>query len=187
MPEEQPSVVIAIPVKDEADHIARCLRALSLQSGVSDHRVVLLLNNCSDDTALVVRNLAHDLPIRIHQFEVCLPTEKATAGYARRLAMQAAEKLVTPKGVLLTTDADACVCTNWIAGNLLALRQGADAVFGRIEIDPVDAALIPPKLHEDDARECATPPYWTRFTPVSTPIPLTRGLAIASILARASP
>jgi hypothetical protein len=35
------------------------------------------------------------------------------------------------------------------------LRRGADAIAGRIEIDSVEAALIPPRLHEDDARECA--------------------------------
>jgi hypothetical protein len=35
------------------------------------------------------------------------------------------------------------------------LRRGADAIAGRIEIDPVEAVLIPSRLHEDDARECA--------------------------------
>jgi hypothetical protein len=69
--------------------------------------------------------------------------------------MQAAEDFVAPQGVLLTTDADACVYPNWIATNLFALREGADAVAGCIEINPAEAALIPPKLHQDDARECA--------------------------------
>ena len=75
-------------------------------------------------------------------------------GYARRLSMEAAEQLVEPHGILLTTDADGQVDRNWIALNLQALARGADAVAGRVEIDPLDAALIPPKLHEDDAREC---------------------------------
>jgi hypothetical protein len=55
---------------------------------------------------------------------------------------------------LLTTDADACVDSNWIAFNLLELKRGADAVAGRIDIDPAEAAMIPARLHEDDAREC---------------------------------
>ena len=147
--------MVAIPVKDEVERIGNCLRALSQQSGISRHQIVLLLNNCTDDTAVVVRNLTPNLPVPIHQFEVTLPPEQANAGYARRLAMQAAEKFVAPQGVLLTTDADACVYPDWISANLLALRQGADAVAGCIEIDPAEAALIPPKLHEDDARECA--------------------------------
>jgi hypothetical protein len=149
------SIVVAIPVKDEVERIGNCLRALSQQSGISRHQIVLLLNNCTDDTAVVVRNLTPNLAVPIHQFEVTLPPEQANAGYARRLAMQAAEKFVAPQGVLLTTDADACVYPDWISANLLALRQGADAVAGCIEIDPAEAALIPPKLHEDDARECA--------------------------------
>ena len=153
MTEHLSSIVVAIPVNDEAERIADCLRALSLQSGISQYQIVLLLNNCADGSAAVVRDLAPNLPIPVHLFEITLPSEYANAGYARRLAMQAAEDFVAPQGVLLTTDADACVYPNWIATNLLALREGADAVAGCIDIDPAEAALIPPRLHEDDARD----------------------------------
>lgn len=149
------SVVVAIPVKDEAEHIAKCLYALSQQSGHSQYQVLLLLNNCSDDSAAIVRELAPSLPIPIRQIQVTLPPEHATAGFARRLAFEAAARCVRSGGILLTTDADACVYPNWIEANLGELQKGVDAVAGRIEIDPVDAALIPSKLHEDDARECA--------------------------------
>jgi len=138
MTEHLSSIVVAIPVKDEAERIGSCLRALSQQSGILQYQIVLLLNNCTDDSGAVVRALAPNLPIPVHQFEVTLPPEHANAGYARRLAMQAAEDFVAPEGVLLTTDADACVYPNWIATNLLALRQGADAVAGCIEIDPAE-------------------------------------------------
>src|SRR6202167_4736128 len=133
-------IVVAIPVKDEADRIGNCLRALSFQTGSSQYQVVLLLNNCTDDTAVVVKNVAAGLPIPVRHFEVTLPSEHGNAGYARRLAMQAAEDFVAPDGVLLTTDADACVYSNWLAANLLALQQGADAVAGCVEIDPAEAA-----------------------------------------------
>ena len=59
------------------------------------------------------------------------------------------------EGVLLTTDADAEVPANWVEANLRAIGEGADAVCGRAVIDPVEALLIPPHLHEDDAREVA--------------------------------
>ena len=59
------------------------------------------------------------------------------------------------EGVLLTTDADAEVPANWVEANLRAIDEGADAVCGRAVIDPVEALLIPPHLHEDDAREVA--------------------------------
>jgi len=147
------SVVVAIPVKNEAERISNCLRALSAQRGYSGHQVVLLLNNCTDGSAAIAAALAKDLRIRVHLFEANLPSEKANAGQARRLATRVAEKFVSPRGVLLTTDADARVYPNWIEANLRALEQGADAVAGCAEIDPIEAALIPPKLHEDDARE----------------------------------
>ncbi len=38
---------------------------------------------------------------------------------------------------------------------LRAMKQGADAVCGRAVIDPIEALLIPPHLHQDDAREVA--------------------------------
>jgi glycosyltransferase involved in cell wall biosynthesis len=152
----RPSIVVAIPVKDEADRIGSCLRALADQKGVNAHQVaiVLLLNNCTDETVKAIDKLTPNLPVRVYPFEVRLPQQHATAGYARRLAMEAAEEMVDPEGVLLTTDADGQVDRNWIALNLQALLRGADAVAGRIDIDPVEASLIPPKLHQDDAREC---------------------------------
>jgi hypothetical protein len=55
--------------------------------------------------------------------------------------------------VLLTTDADAIVAPDWIATNLAALHEGADAVCGRAVLDPADAACIPAHLHDDDERE----------------------------------
>ena len=58
-------------------------------------------------------------------------------------------------GVLLTTDADGRVAPDWIAANLAAIRDGAEAVAGRAEIDPVEARAIPAHLHADDALECA--------------------------------
>jgi GT2 family glycosyltransferase len=153
----RPSVVIGIPVKNEAARIANCLHALSAQEDLENHRiaVVLLLNNCTDSTARIVRQLTSELPIKVHSFEVVLPPHEGNAGFARRMAMERASALVDPAGVLLTTDADGCVDPRWIARNLRALSNGADAVAGRIDIDPFEAALIPARLHEDDARECA--------------------------------
>jgi|SRR5580704_2501085 hypothetical protein len=69
--------------KDEAEHIAKCLYALSQQSGHSQYQVLLLLNNCTDDTAAIVRELAPSLPIPVSQLQVTLPQEHATAGFAR--------------------------------------------------------------------------------------------------------
>jgi GT2 family glycosyltransferase len=153
----RPSVVVGIPVKNEAARIADCLQALGAQKDFGNHcvAVVLLLNNCTDSTASVVRQVASELPIVVHSLEFDLPPQEANAGFARRMVMEDASALVDPAGVLLTTDADGRVDSRWLALNLRALSEGADAVAGRIDIDPLEAALIPARLHEDDARECA--------------------------------
>ena len=153
-------MVVAIPVKNEAERISNCLRALSAQRGYSGHQVVLLLNNCTDGSAAIAAALAKDLRIRVHLFEASLPSETANAGQARRLATQVAEKFVSPGGVLLTTDADARVYPNWIEANLRALEQGADAVAGCAEIDPIEAALIPPNFMKTMRANVNMGRYW---------------------------
>jgi glycosyltransferase involved in cell wall biosynthesis len=145
-------LVVAIPVRDEATRIGGCLRALARQSMPADH-VVLLLNNCSDGTAEVVKALPR-APHRLHLVECNLDAPSASAGVARGLAMKYATTLIE-EGAILTTDADAVVPNNWIEANLGAMKQGAEAVCGRAVIDPIEALLIPPHLHQDDAREVA--------------------------------
>jgi hypothetical protein len=44
--------------------------------------------------------------------------------------------------VILTTDADAVVASNWIESNLRSIAAGADVVCGRALIDPTDALQI---------------------------------------------
>jgi GT2 family glycosyltransferase len=145
-------LVVAIPVRDEAKRIEGCLRALSRQSRPPDD-VVLLLNNCTDGTAEFVRATSQPC-YRLHLIECDLDGPSASAGVARGLAMQYAAALIDD-GAILTTDADAVVPAHWVEANLRALQQGADAVCGQAVIDPIEALLIPPHLHEDDAREVA--------------------------------
>lgn len=148
-------VVVALPVKDEEDRIASCLEALDNQVGEGADHIVLLLNNCSDGTASIVRGLQPRLAYQLHVKEVQLPAAIASAGYARHLAFEEASKLAGNNGILLTTDADGRVDPDWVSANLAALYAGADAVAGWAELDPLDWGAIPLRLHEDDARECA--------------------------------
>jgi hypothetical protein len=55
--------------------------------------------------------------------------------------------------ILLTTDADAIVPEDWIARNVEAIANGADAVCGRAVSDPREAALIPDGVRHDLALE----------------------------------
>jgi GT2 family glycosyltransferase len=149
-----PRVVVAIPVRNEAQHIVPCLRALDAQLGATADRIVLLLNCCSDGTSSNIKKLAPSLRTPIEIIERNLRGTQATAGFARSLAMRYAAKSLADHDVIMTTDADGVASPDWIAANLAALHCGADVVCGRAVLDPSDTHLIPAHLHEDDAREC---------------------------------
>lgn len=147
--------VVAIPVHNEAEHIQACLTALSRQADTPTPDIILLLNNTVDDTARVIQQMRPALTFPLHVFEVDFPIGQRSAGYTRRLAMEMAAERAGPGGILLCIDADSRVAPDWLSCNLRHIRAGADAVAGLAEIDPIDAARIPRRLHEDDAREVA--------------------------------
>ncbi|NPD67678.1 glycosyltransferase family 2 protein [Lichenicola cladoniae] len=150
-----PVLVAAIPVRDEEDRIADCLQALAAQQDACLDHVVLLLNNCTDHTAAIVRAAAPTLPFGVTCAERSYPAANAHAGTARREAMSLAAGIAGPDGILFTSDADGRVTPNWLSANLAAMALGAEAVCGRAEIDPVEARAIPDHLHADDAAEVA--------------------------------
>ena len=147
-------VLVAVPAKNEAAELAGCLSALAQQDGAVDG-VVICLNDCTDDSAAVIRDVAGVLPYRLHVIDISLPPDLACAGLARRIAMDRAAALAGDDGIILTTDADGRVPPDWVSGNVAAIARGADAVAGRAEIEPLGARLIPRHLHATDARECA--------------------------------
>jgi hypothetical protein len=66
--------------------------------------------------------------------------------------MLLAANAVGQEGLLLTTDADTCVSPDWVAENVAEINAGADAVAGMAIIDPADAAALPARLIDDEAR-----------------------------------
>ncbi len=151
----QPRLVVAIPVKDEQDRIAACLASLAGQVEVdfAEVGVVLMLNNCRDATVDRVRAISPDLPFRLDLRRVELPEPYANAGWARRLAMEAAADWAGPQGVILTTDADTQVEADWIAANLREIEAGADAVAGYVEAHPIELMELPPEILERGSLE----------------------------------
>lgn len=164
-------VAVAIPVRNEAARIGQCLRALAAQAPTPPDIVVLLLNDCTDETVSVVEGLRASLPYTLHAIPHHFAAGEGGAGWARALAMRHAADLLGPDGILLTTDADGRVATDWLAANLRAMAAGADAVAGRAVIDPVDALRIPQSLHDDDARECAYAALLDELTSLLDPDP----------------
>jgi glycosyltransferase involved in cell wall biosynthesis len=147
--------IVAIPAHNEADWIARCLTAISQQETEIFSRAIVLVNNSTDPTASIARDMQAALPFPLQVIEHQFSPEHRNAGQARRMAMEYAADWAPDHGVLLCSDADGQVAPDWLSANLYHIRNGADAVAGCAVIDPVDAAAIPAILHEDDARECA--------------------------------
>ncbi|MFJ8687062.1 glycosyltransferase [Micromonospora wenchangensis] len=56
------TVAVLLPLRDEADRVTPCLRALLAQQGVSDLRIVVLDDGSTDGTADVVRAVVGDDP-----------------------------------------------------------------------------------------------------------------------------
>ena len=150
-----PRIVVAIPVNNEVERIPLCLESLMLQVEVDFDQiaVLLLLNNTTDGTGEAVKGFVDQLPYRIELHSVDLPAPYANAGWARRLAMEAAADLVAPGGLILTTDADTVAHEDWIAANRRVIAQGHDAVAGYVMADPMELMQLPPAILERGSLE----------------------------------
>ena len=134
------ATVVAVPARDEAERIEACLLALLDQRDHADRplatgavRVVVLANNCRDDTAARARAVHPAVEV----LEVDLPPAGANAGAARRAAMEAAAaRLPLSAGLICTTDADSRPRSDWIVRLWDAVAGGAEAVAGAVEFDP---------------------------------------------------
>jgi hypothetical protein len=146
---------VIIPARDESSGIVATLEALVAQRGrngqLLDPRtydLLVLANNCADDTAAVVRDFALRHPQRaIAVTERALPPGAANVGTARRLLMESASQRFRhagrPRGVIVSLDADTIPESGWLAATLAAIDAGADAVGGRIQTDAAGRAALP--------------------------------------------
>jgi Glycosyl transferase family 2 len=150
--------VIAVPVRNEAERLPTLLKALAKQSWIAiarrPLRVVLVLNNCTDQSSAVAAAFADatsDLWIDI--IEIHFPARDAHVGSARRLAMDRAVAVGGANALLLTTDADASPCRTWVEANLRAVGAGADLVGGHIVGDPEEELLLGPAFNRRASRQ----------------------------------
>jgi hypothetical protein len=155
--------VVAIPAKNEQRLLGECLRALSAQRDLDGRPlsrgvfgIVVLLNDCEDESATLARSMAASLDAPMRVVECELPAGAAHAGGARRRAMDLAAAWLEQSrhdGLLLTTDADSRVGPSWIADNLAAAEEGVDAVAGSIALDVGDELALPETLRERGDQE----------------------------------
>jgi hypothetical protein len=141
--------VICVPARDERDGLPALLRSLAALEGPARPKVLILANNCADDTAALAR-AAQGGRIDLRVAETHFILAEAHAGSARRAAMAAGanwlRELGAEDGILLSTDADATPPPCWVRANVAAIEDGADAVGGRILPEDSDCNPLPPTL-----------------------------------------
>jgi hypothetical protein len=138
-------LTIAIPAKNERETIARTMHAFTEQRDLDGSRldprtfeVLILANDCEDDTAGTARAFAATYPaFAFVVLSRSLPRGAAHVGTARRLALDLAlarqRAARGDGGMIASTDADSIVDPYWVASTLAEFAR-ADAVAGHVEI-----------------------------------------------------
>ena len=152
-PHAQLRTCVVIPAKDESETLSFALDALRNQQQpngqlvpAATFEVLLLLNNCEDNSEDIARNYQKrhpSFPLRIESIR--LPPERANVGTARRLLMDAAcQRLLHTgqfDGIIASTDADTLVDSQWISQIQAEIKNGCEAVGGRILTQP-DGSMV---------------------------------------------
>jgi len=147
-PDPRLRAVVVVPARDEAERIAACLRALARQEALApeSYEAIVVLDGCTDATEAIAVEIARETPaLRLHTVE--LPVSRGV-GRARRVGMDlACARLLNigrEGGLIASTDADSVVAADWLAVQLELVAAGAEAIGGRIELDPEEARALDP-------------------------------------------
>lgn len=155
-PLAQCEVCVIVPVRNEAETLEATLKALTYQIDLKGkkldwqrYEVILLANNCSDNSAEVARCFARLYPeLVLHVVELTLPPAEAYIGRVRQILMDEAYRrliyLGRKQGIIASTDGDSQVTSTWIAANTAEIAAGADAVGGRIYTTKSNRATLNP-------------------------------------------
>lgn len=140
-------VCVIVPVRNEAENIEATLLALTNQIDLTGkplaknrYEIIVLANNCSDNSAQIVRSFARTHPdLVLHLVEMTIESDRAHIGWVRKLLMDEAcrrfRAIGRNSGIIASTDGDTRVTATWIAATLAEVSHGADAVGGRIITD----------------------------------------------------
>lgn len=141
-------VIVALPVRQEAAELQRALAALaeSLADLHMPAGIVLLINNSHDASAEIAAGFGENAVLPVYAFEATLAPPVATAGHARRLALDLAAAVAGDAAVLLTTDADTVVDRAWASRLVAAVDGGAALALAAVEPDPAGLAGLPGPL-----------------------------------------
>ncbi len=146
---------VVVPVRNEEARLPSLIVALANQRDLSDtaldptsYELLLLLNNCTDRTGAIARELQQQLPrLQLHFVEIAFAPHEAHVGRARQwlfdLAFHRFRFNQRPHGLILTTDADSCPAPDWIAQTEAEIINGVEGVGGRVLLEPAEQAAMP--------------------------------------------
>ena len=147
-------VCVVVPVRNEAENLETTLQALTEQIDLEgkpfDHNryeIIVLANNCSDDSANIARRFARTHPtLALHVVELTLSSEQAYIGWVRKRLMDEAYRRLASlgrwSGIIASTDGDTQATPTWVAAIIDEMNRGADAVGGRIITNPEERAAL---------------------------------------------
>ena len=149
------NICVIVPVRNEAAHIDATLAALEeqydLQGQPLDPRtyeVIVLANNCTDNSAAIARQVAKQCNMPVHVVERSFAPTDAYIGRVRQILMDEAYHRLTSigrrRGIIASTDGDTRVAPTWLAAIQHEIEQGADGVSGRIMTEDHDRANLDP-------------------------------------------
>jgi glycosyltransferase involved in cell wall biosynthesis len=157
------AIGIVVPARDEAVLIGSCMASLEAARAEVADRVetflVLVLDACSDDSrAAAARWLTR--PHRVLDVH-CANVGRARA-HGARCALRHFSRCDPARVWLANTDADSRVSQHWLADQLGAANQGADALAGTVHVDDWHGYSIAQveayrRFYEVDGPDCAHP------------------------------
>jgi hypothetical protein len=172
------SPIIAVPARNEAQRLPALIHALGKQTWLAGHGrrlpVVIVLNNCTDDSAAIAASAAAEHPnLLVDLSAIDFSAEDAHVGSARRLAAEKAwaARLHPTDSVLMMTDADAVPEPTWVEANIRAIDGGADIVGGLIVGDETEEALLGPRFLRRAARQLRYARLIDRLAALIDPLP----------------
>ncbi|MEW2473414.1 glycosyltransferase family 2 protein [Micromonospora gifhornensis] len=139
-------VSVLLPLRDEADRVTPCLRALLAQRGVPGLRIVVLDDGSTDGTAEVVRAVVGDDPRVTLRTGVAPPPGWLGKPHA---CWQLASRVETSADALVFVDADVVLGPYAVAAAVTELRAaGAELLspYPKIVVRTVTDRLVQPLL-----------------------------------------
>ncbi len=139
-------ICVVIPARDEARSIERSLAALDAARPDARREILVLANNCSDETATIARRCAARANVPMHVVSLNFPQAIAHIGTARRVVADCAVARFAAAGardgIIASTDADSVVASDWVRQTEEEFAHGADAVMGRIRVSAAERSAF---------------------------------------------